>query len=254
MTLSEFFYNQTKNGLTFGWFGTEIIWDTRNEERIFNRFRPVDSGTIYFPQRKDESEYASIRESAIQALKEVKAINVDIDFKNLEEDKFAYVQVVTGIPRQAFTSEELVMTNLFPSTDLEHNGYPLSPMDTTLSAITTHISIDTYNKLYFQNGRAAKGMLVIKSTEIDQTTVDMMKTEFYASINGVGNSFRTPIFAVDPEDDVKWEPMVSNAGDGEFQFLYDNVARTILSAFSMSPDELPGMGHLSRGTNQATLS
>jgi len=42
--------------------------------------------------------------------------------------------------------------------------------------------------------------------------------------------------------------------DGEFQFLYDSVARNILSAFGMSPDELPGYGHLSKGTNQQSLS
>jgi hypothetical protein len=48
--------------------------------------------------------------------------------------------------------------------------------------------------------------------------------------------------------------MVSSSGDGEFQFLYDQVARNILSAFNMSPDELPGYGHLSRGTSQQSLS
>lgn len=48
--------------------------------------------------------------------------------------------------------------------------------------------------------------------------------------------------------------MVSSTGDGEFQFLYDAVARNILSTFGMSPDELPGYSHLSRGTAQQTLS
>jgi hypothetical protein len=40
----------------------------------------------------------------------------------------------------------------------------------------------------------------------------------------------------------------------EFQFMYDQIARNILSAFGMSPDELPGYGHLSKGTNSQTLS
>src|SRR5665213_632691 len=36
--------------------------------------------------------------------------------------------------------------------------------------------------------------------------------------------------------------------------MYDQIARNILSAFGVSPDELPGYGHLSKGTNSQTLS
>ena len=259
MGLSDFFDLQARNGLTFGWFSTEVIYERDGKDgkegKIFNRFRPTDAGTIYYPRTKnDDQEFNSLRKSAIESLKKIKGVKVDIDIDSLEEDNYAYLQVINGIPQSAFASDELLVTNLYPSTDVEHNGYPVAPIDTAIAAITTHISIDTYNKLYFQNGRAAKGMLVVKSDEIDQSTVDNMKHEFFASINGVNNSFRVPIFAIAKDDDVAWEPMVSSTGDGEFQFLYDSVARNILAAFNMSPDELPGYGHLSRGTAQQTLS
>jgi hypothetical protein len=123
-----------------------------------------------------------------------------------------------------------------------------------MQTVTTHISIETYNRLYFANGRATKGILVIKSDEIDQGTIEGIKQQFNASINSVGNSFRTPIFGVSAEDDIQWLPMNMQKKDGEFQFLYDSVARNILAAFNMSPDELPGYGHLSKGTNQQSLS
>jgi hypothetical protein len=45
-----------------------------------------------------------------------------------------------------------------------------------------------------------------------------------------------------------------NRKDGEFEYLFDQTTRNILAAFNMSPDELPGFAHLSRGTNQASLS
>ena len=123
-----------------------------------------------------------------------------------------------------------------------------------MQAVTTHISIETYNRLYFQNGRASKGMMIVKSDEIDQATIEGIKQQFNASINSVGNSFRTPIFGIGSEDDVQWLPMNQQKKDGEFQFLYDSVTRNILSAFGMSPDELPGFGHLSKGTNQQSMS
>jgi hypothetical protein len=42
--------------------------------------------------------------------------------------------------------------------------------------------------------------------------------------------------------------------DAEFQYLSDANARTILAAFQISPDELPGYNHLSRATSGSTLS
>src|SRR5690606_2526448 len=98
--------------------------------------------------------------------------------KVFETDHYDWVQVVDGQPRQAFTSKEMLVFNLYSSTDIEHNGYPVSPLDTVASSVTTHISIDVYKKLFFQNGRAAKGMLLIQSDEIDQPTLEDIKQQF----------------------------------------------------------------------------
>ncbi len=252
MSLSDFLDLQARNALTFGRFATEIIRTEENGESVFHSFRPVDVGTIYSAVRKGEYGGDAIREGSIKRLEQV--TGEKLDPKMFESDEYAFVQAINGTPVQAFTSDELLVFNMFPSTDIEHAGYPVTPIDTCISSVTTHLSIDAYNRLYFQNGRAAKGMLVVKSNEIDQATIQKIRQDFMASINNVNNAFRAPVFGVNPEDDVAWIPMTSNAGDGEFQFLYDNVSRVILSTFNISPDELPGYSHLSRGTNQQTLS
>lgn len=259
ITLADFMDIQTRNGLTFGRFATEIISDRGEDPDAdgrypFFRFRPVDVATIYRAVRKGEYVGNTLRMTAIKALQSLTGENFKIDFAKLQEDEYAWLQVIDGTPRQAFTHDEMIVYNLFDSTDIEHNGYPVSPMDTVISSITTHISIDAYKKLYFQNGRASKGMLVIKSDEVDQPTLDNMKLQFNASINSVSNSFRTPIFGIGKEDEVDWLAMNEGARDDDFQFMYDQIARNILSAFNMSPDELPGYSHLSRGTNSQTLS
>jgi len=74
------------------------------------------------------------------------------------------------------------------------------------------------------------------------------------SINSVTSAWRTPIIGISKEEEVEWVSMDPSHRDGEYQLLYDNTARAILSAFQMSPDELPGFTHLSRGTNAQTLS
>jgi hypothetical protein len=250
MTLPEFLDLQTRNGLSFGQFVTEIVY-LDAEETEFHRFRPVDAGTIYRSVKKGESA-ESVRRSSIKALEYV--TGVKIDQAMLEKDEYSWVQVINGMPKQAFTSKEMIVYNLYPSSDVEHNGYPVTPLDTAMTSVTTHMSIEIYNKLYFQNGRAAKGMLVINSDEIDQSTIEDIKQQFNASINNVTNSFRTPIFGVSKDDQVQWMQTTPNKKDGEFEFLFDQTTRNILASFNMSPDELPGFSHLSKGTNQQGLS
>lgn len=260
MTLAQFLDIQSQNGLNFGRFATEIIYDRESQPDAdgnypFHRFRPVDVATIYRAVRKGEYVGNNLRQIAMRMLESITGEKPKIDIEKLKEDHYAWLQVIDGTPRQAFTHNEMLVYNLFPCTDIEMNGYPVSPLDTAVSSVTTHISIDAYKKLYFQNGRASKGMLVIKSDEIDEAVLNGVKMQFNASINNVTNSFRTPIFGMAKEDDVAWVPFTGEGlHDGDFQFMYDQIARNIMSAFSMSPDELPGYSHLTRGTNSQTLS
>ena len=264
MSLSEYFYIQTINALRFGMIATEVVYatddsivDNPEENGKFYMFRPVDAGTIYKVYKKRGYDLNSVRRSSAQQLEEATGEKVDVpvpEDKDLDNNPYSWVQEIDGTRRQAFTDNELLVFNFYPSSDVEHNGYPLTPMDTCITSITTHLSIEAYNKLFFQNGRGAKGLMVVMSDEADQDVLDDLKQQYNASINDVTNAFRTPIIGVGKEDSVQWMSTESNAKDGEFQFLYDSVARNILAAFNMSPDELPGFSHLSRSTNSQTLS
>jgi hypothetical protein len=250
MSLSEFLSLQCQNGVSFGWFGTELIWEDGNNKKL-HRFRPVDAGTIHHAVKKGDAAEGT-RQSSIRWLEEQQDVKIDKDILN--KGAYDYVQVIDGMPRQAFTSKELIMYNLYPSTDIEHNNYPVTPLDTIINAVTTHSSIEIYNKLYFQNGKSAKGMLVLKSDNIDENTIQDVKQQFQASINNVNNSFKIPIFGIAKDDEIQWMSTMPNRKDGEFEYLFDQTTRNILAAFNMSPDELPGFAHLSRGTNQQALS
>ena len=74
MLLSEFMDLSCRNGLSFGRFASEIIYDN---EGNFHRFRPVDAGTIYRAVRR--GEYAdSIRRASLALLEEIQGIKIDI--------------------------------------------------------------------------------------------------------------------------------------------------------------------------------
>lgn len=259
MTLSQFLGTQVQNACTFGWMGTEIIYDREGEpddngDFPFNRFRPIDAGTIYKTVRNGEQAGQNTRILAIKELERLTGDKIKIDYDKLREDKYAWCQQVEGIAKQYFTHKELLMHDFFPSTDVEKNGYPVPPIETVISSITTHISIDTWKRLYFQNGRATRGALVIKSDDVDSPTLEKFRQEFQASINGVQNSFRTPLMGISPQEGIEWLSFAGDKADDSFEFIYDQIARNILATFQMSPDELPGYGHLSKGSNSQTLS
>lgn len=260
LSLADYLDVQVRNGSSFGWFTTEIIYDRSQPADAegnypFHRFRPNDAGTIYRAVRKGDSLDTGLRKEAMKLLAELNAQETSINIAALEADEYAWVQVPDGHqPRQAFTHKELLVCNLYPSTDIEHCGYPVSPLDTIVNSVTTHIAIDTYKKLFFQNGRASKGAFIIKADSLDQPAMEAIKREFDASINNVSNSFRTPLLGLAPNEDAEWVSFQNEGLSDGFEYMYDQIARNILSAFSMSPDELPAYGHLSKATNAQALS
>ncbi len=253
LTFSQYLGMSTKNAVFLGRIATEAIWvlDPQTGQKRFHSFRPMDAGTIYRAAPQKEAAEA-VRQEARHLLAQYH--NKRLEPERYVNDEYAWVQVIEGRPVQAFTSEECLVHNFFPVNDVEIGGYPVTPLDTVISAVTTHINITTHNKLYFQTGRATRGMLVIKSDDIDESVIARIRQQFNASINNVNNAWRMPVFGIGPEDEIAWTAIDSGQRDMEFQYLSDTNARVILSAFQMSPEELPGYAHLSRGTNNQALS
>lgn len=251
--LSQFLKMITRDGLTFGRFAVEFIYvkDPATGVDRLNSFRAVDAGTIYrlMPAQKHDK---TRRQQALILLQQVQ--NKKFDVEVYDRDEYLWAQVVSNNPIQYFTKKELVVYNLYPTTNIEFNGYPLTPIDQALNAISTHISITIHNKLYFEHGRAARGMLTFKSDDVDAQTLNAIKLQFHSSINSVNNSHRLPVFGIGTEDELTWQPIDNSSRDKEFQFLSDDTARVILGAFQVSPEEIPGYAHLARGSNSQTLS
>jgi hypothetical protein len=253
MTLSQFLSMQTRNALVVGRFATEIIhtFDSSEGKNKFHSFRPIDAGTIYFAAPyKTAAE--SVRKQARLLLQQIK--NDKFEPEKFQNEEYAWIQVIESKPVQAFNSKECIVHNVYPVTDVELQGYPLTPIDTIISAVTTHINITKHNRLYFESGRATRGMLVIQSDDVDDAVVARIRNQFNASINSVNNAWRMPVFGVGKQETIQFQPIDSGGRDMEFQYLSDTNARVILSAFQMSPEELPGYAHLSRGTNSQALS
>jgi hypothetical protein len=261
-TFSEWLSLSTRSALVCGRIACEVVYvdDPRGgvdeygrPKKMFHHFVATDAGTIFKATTGAEEAQQSVRDDAYNLLCQI--TGKDLVKERHEQGEYVWVQVVEGVPRQVFTADEMRVRNFYKVPDVELDGYPVTPIDTVISAITTHINITTHNKLYFQSGRASRGMLVIKSDDVNPSVVHNIKQQFNASINNVNNSWRMPVFGCGSDEEINWQAIDSGGGrDMEFQYLTDMNAREILSAFMMSPDELPGWSYLSRGTNNQALS
>lgn len=251
-TFAEYLGLTARSGVVCGRFATEIVQTEEDGEKKFSHFVAADAGTIY-RATTDKTGQESIRKDAYHLL--CKLTGKKLVKEHWNNDEYAWVQVIDGTPKQVFTAEEMKVYNVYPVPDVELDGYPVTPIDTCITAITTHVNIVTHNKMYFQSGRAARGMLVLKSDNVTPAMLNNIKQNFNASINSVGNAWRMPVFGVPTDGAIDWQPIDSGGGrDMEFQYLSDMNCREILTAFMMSPDELPGYSYLSRGTASQALS
>ncbi len=261
-TFSEWLSLSTRSAVVVGRIATEIVYvddpaggvdEDGAPKKLFHHFVATDAGTIYKATTDNQAAQESVRVQAYDLL--CSLTGQKLVRERHEQGEYVWIQVVDGKPVQVFTSDEMKVYNFYAVPDVELDGYPVTPIDTVISAITTHINITTHNKLYFQSGRASRGMLVIKSDDVNPTVVHNVKQQFNASINNVNNSWRMPVFGCGSDEEISWQPIDTGSGrDAEFQYLTDMNAREILSAFMMSPDELPGWSYLSRGTNNQALS
>lgn len=252
LTFPQYISMSVRNAIVLGRLATEVLnRDGVDGSKRFAGFRVIDAGTIYRAEPQQEAA-ETVRRQARVLLAQLK--NERIKPERFEHDEYSWVQVIDDRPVQAFTDKECLVHNFYPVPDVELDGYPVTPLDTVISAVTTHINITVHNKLYFQSGRATRGMLVIKSDDADETVISRVRQQFNAQINSVQNAWRMPVFGVGADDEITWQPIDTGSRDMEFQYLADMNARIILSAFQMSPEELPGWSYLSRGTNNQSLS
>ena len=256
-TLGRWLYESTRDGLLLGRFATEVVFqpDAITGHSKFDYFRPIDAATIYrvAPQGTDAARQVRVQSKQLLQRITDESLPDENFLERFFEDEFSWVQVINGQPMQVFTEDQCLVHAFYPVTDVEAQGYPLTPIDTAISEVTTRLAITTHNRLYFQSGRAAKGALVITSEDVDDAILQDMRQKFSASINGVNSAHRMPVFALAPGETVQWVAM-DGPKDMEFQYLSDQNARTLLSVFQMSPEELPGYSHLSRGTATQALA
>jgi len=249
--------------MLFGEFVKLIVWDALCFGHIacekvltrkggLHRFRPLPAETVY--KVNPNINRATVEGQAKVAVDLYHKKRSDNDSSNRghvntpEIEYFKYVQQsVDNRVLNVFGDEDMIFKLFNPKNFADSNGYAISMVEQSVIMITNHLNVESYNANYFTHGYAARGILHLKGT-VTQNTLASFRRQFYNTISGSNNAWRTPIVA--GLDDVQWIPMSGSAKEMEYINFNSHIMRSICAQFQIDPIEV-GLDYLTTANGRA---
>lgn len=240
MLFAEFLKLLTRDALTFGHIAVEKIL-TRNGG--LHRFRPLPSESMYLINKKTNRDIiAKEIENARKMQQTLKEFNKDNDpDANLEYNEpdieyFKYVQMsYDNRVLAAFGDEDMIWKLANPQNFADSMGYCYSALELAVINVTNQLNVENYNANFFTHGYAARGILHLKGT-VTQAQMTAFRRQFYNTISGAQNAWRTPIIA--GLDDVQWVALSGSAKEMEYLNYNNHLMRALCTQFQIDPVEL----------------
>jgi len=253
MTFGEFLKLCTRDALTFGHVATEKVLTRRGS---LHRFRPVPSESMYNINPKTNKDI--IAKEIVNARRTHQMKQSSFGGNNPESthtfheppiEYYKYVQMsYDNRVLAAFGDEDMLFKLFNPQNFADSMGYCYSPLELSIINVTNHLNVENYNSNFFTHGYAARGILHLKGT-VTQTQLAAFRRQFYNTISGTQNAWRTPIIA--GMDDVQWVPMSGSAKEMEYLNYNNHIIRAICTQFQIDPVEL-GLDYLISGTGRSS--
>jgi hypothetical protein len=252
MGFGDFVKLVTADALTFGHVAVEKVL-TRSGS--LHRFRPLTAETVYrvnpTVNRDVMSEQVKTANTQYKRKRSDNDPNGDGQLNEPPIEYYKYVQMsVDGRTLAAFGDEDLVFKIFNPKNFPDSNGYSVSMVEQAVIMITNHLNVEAYNSNYFTHGYAARGILHLKGT-VTQNSLASFRRQFYNTISGSNNAWRTPI--VSGLDEVQWIPMSGSAREMEYINFNSHIMRSICSQFQIDPIEV-GLDYLTSANGRGAAT
>jgi hypothetical protein len=148
-----------------------------------------------------------------------------------------YVQVLHGVPVAEFDEWELAYGIRNPRTDVLVNGYGMSEVEMALPLITSHLNADTYNRRYFSQNGAPKGILAFEGA-VPPDQLDALRRQWHSQQTGVSNAWRTPIISTGKETKLNWIQLNNTNRDMEWGKYIEYLIKSICGIYQIDPIEI----------------
>lgn len=145
----------------------------------------------------------------------------------------AYVQVYQNSKVNEFYPWELCFGVRNPSTNIYANGYGCSELEDLINVVTSMLWGDEYNRRFFSQGSAPKGLLRIKGVN-NEAALQQFRQQWQSMISGVMQSWKTPVV----EADVDWIDLQKNNRDMEYNAWMEYLIKQACAIYSIDPSEI----------------
>ena len=144
-----------------------------------------------------------------------------------------YVQIYQNAVVNEFYPWELCFAVRNPSTSIYNNGYGASELEELISVVTSMLWGDEYNRRFFSQGSAPKGLLRVKGG-MNDSAIQQFKQQWQAMISGVMQSWKTPVV----EADVDWIDLQKNNRDMEYSSWMEYLIKLACAIYCIDPSEI----------------
>ena len=201
----------------------------RNKQGQVCAFHNVDSATIRLAKISDAERRSGLR----------------------DPDATRYVQLWENKILAEFKYEDLCFGIRRPRSGLRHRGYGHPELSECVGLITNLLNTELYNAANFTSGVNVNGILAVK-TRMNPSMFRQFRREFYAMLNGSGNSRKTPLIQLSPDDNEGIQAVNLGASNREmeFQSWHSTLIKQICAVFSIDPFEI-GLKYGSEGQGSA---
>lgn len=159
------------------------------------------------------------------------------NLRNLEREQNGYLPQYVQIYQNAVVNEfypwELCFGVRNPTTSIYSNGYGCSEMEELINVITSMLWGDEYNRRFFSQGSAPKGLLRVKGG-MNEQALQQFRQQWQAMISGVMQSWKTPVV----DADVEWIDLQKNNRDMEYSSWMEYLIKQACAIYSIDPSEI----------------
>lgn len=148
----------------------------------------------------------------------------------------AFVQVINGQIEHVFDRTELAFGVRNPRTDINIQGYGYGELEMLISIITSHLYAEEYNRRFFMQGSAPKGIMNFKGDSMSPDMLEGFKREWRAQLEGVENAWKTPVFQI--EQGLEWIDLHPSNREMEYGQWVEYLIKVATAVFLIDPAEL----------------
>jgi len=150
--------------------------------------------------------------------------------------KAAFVQLINGQIENVFARDELAFGVRNPRSDIYIQGYGYGEIEQLITIITAHLYAEEYNRRFFMQGSAPKGLLNLKGDAMTPDQLEGFRRQWRANLEGVENAWRTPILQA--EQGIDWINLNPTNREMEYGQWMEYLIKITCGVFLIDPAEL----------------